>query len=164
LKQPLQVSLPWLLEVTTTSLGPKMVEAGVVPVTSVVLTIVRLTSSLPPMITLVTSMTLVPVIVTLVPPATGPVAGLKRVTPVARSSERGGVGRPHTPRGAAYAREPGDGRSVRVHHVDLTAAVVAREGDLRSVGRPDGREVLPRIAGNPSRARPVRVHCVDLRV
>jgi hypothetical protein len=69
------VSLPRLLDVTTTSFTPRL-EAGVVPVICVVLTTVRPTSSLPPMVTLVTSMKLVPVIVMLVPPAGGPVEGL----------------------------------------------------------------------------------------
>ena len=72
--------LPWLLEVTTASLGPKMVEAGVVPVTFVELTIVKLPSSLPPIVTLATSTKLVPVMVTLVPPASGPLAGVTVVT------------------------------------------------------------------------------------
>ena len=55
--------------------GPGPLATGVVPVISVVLTTVRLPSSLPPMVALVTLMKSVPVIVTGVPPASGPLAG-----------------------------------------------------------------------------------------
>src|SRR5438093_8654031 len=79
-KQPVQVPLPWLDEVTTTSLAPGLVAVGVVPVISAALNTVRLPSALPPMVTLVTLMKLVPVIVTLVPPARGPVPGSTAVT------------------------------------------------------------------------------------
>ena len=71
--------LPWLEDVTTTSTGPALAAAGAVPVISVVLTTVRLPSTLPPMVTLVTSMKLVPVIVTPVPPPNRSVAGLTAV-------------------------------------------------------------------------------------
>ena len=80
LKQPLQVPLPLLEELTTTSLAPSSLAASVVPVIWVAVTTVRLPSSLPPMVTLVTLAKLLPVIVTLVPPASGPLAGLTAVT------------------------------------------------------------------------------------
>src|SRR5439155_8116869 len=80
LKQPLHVPLPWLEDVTTTSVAPGLVAAGVVPVIWVGLTTVRPPSSLPPMVTLVTSTKLVPVIVTPVPPPNRSVAGLTAVT------------------------------------------------------------------------------------
>src|SRR5437867_11984061 len=69
-----------MLEVTTTSVAPVLVAAGVVPVIWVALTTVRLPSSVPPMVTLVTLTKFVPVMVTLVPPAMEPVAGLTAVT------------------------------------------------------------------------------------
>src|SRR5437660_10267695 len=89
-KHPLQVPAPWLLEVTTTSLAPVLVAAGAVPMIWVELITVRPLSSRSPMVTLVTSMKLLPVIVTLVPPASGPVAGLTPVTVIvsSRSEER----------------------------------------------------------------------------
>src|SRR5436309_13366041 len=63
-----------------TSVAPGLVEAGVAPVICEGLTTVRLPTSLPPMVTLVTLMKLVPVTVTLVPPATRPLGGLTAVT------------------------------------------------------------------------------------
>src|SRR5437016_6715135 len=85
-KHPLQVPAPWLLEVTTTSLAPVLVAAGAVPMIWVELITVRPLSSRSPMVTLVTSMKLLPVIVTLVPPASGPVAGLTPVTVIVSST------------------------------------------------------------------------------
>jgi hypothetical protein len=72
--------LPWVEDVTTTSAAPGLAVAGAVPVISVMLTTARLPSSLPPMVTLVTSMKLVPVIVTLLPPPSRSLAGLTAAT------------------------------------------------------------------------------------
>ena len=80
MKHPLQVPLPWVLEVTTTSAAPALVAAGVVPVIWVGLTTIRLPSLLPAIVTPVTSMKFAPVIVTLAPPARGPLAGLTAAT------------------------------------------------------------------------------------
>src|SRR2546426_1025509 len=80
--------LPWRDEVTTTSVAPGLVAVGVVPVISAALNTVRLPSAVPPMVTLVTLRKLVSVIVTLVPPASGPVPGSTAVTV---SSGGGGV-------------------------------------------------------------------------
>jgi hypothetical protein len=85
------VPLPWILEVTTISFAPGLTDTGVVPVISVALTNVRLPTSLPPIVTLVTLLKLLPVIVTLVPPAIGPVAGLTAVTV---TDGGGGLGAP----------------------------------------------------------------------
>jgi hypothetical protein len=93
-KQPGQVPAPWLEEVTTTSFAPALTEAGVVPVIWVALTTARLSSSLPPTVTLVTLVKLVPVIVTLVSPVSGPLAGATSVTVTAGG---GGFGSPLSP-------------------------------------------------------------------
>src|SRR5436190_15312367 len=87
LKQPLHVPARWLLEVTTTFARPKAAPPGVVPVIWVVPITVRPASSVPPIVTLVTSMKLAPVIVMLVPPTIGPVAGLTAVTLIAAGGE-----------------------------------------------------------------------------
>ena len=63
-----------------------LVAAGAVPMIWVELITVRPLSSRSPMVTLVTSMKLLPVIVTLVPPASGPVAGLTPVTVIVSST------------------------------------------------------------------------------
>ena len=65
--------------VTTTLLAPT-VPAGVTAVIEVALTTVRLVAAAPPMVTPVAPVKLVPVIVTEVPPAIGPVEGLIAVT------------------------------------------------------------------------------------
>ena len=54
--------------------------AGVVAVIDVALTTVKLVAATPPNVTAVAPVKLVPVIVTLVPPATGPEPGLTPVT------------------------------------------------------------------------------------
>src|SRR5207248_8166855 len=79
--------LPWLEDVTTTSVAPGLAAAGVVPVISVALTTERLPSSPLPMVTLVTSMKFVPVIVTLLPPPSRSPAGLTAVTAIDAGGE-----------------------------------------------------------------------------
>src|SRR5256886_15975563 len=69
---------------------------------------------------------------------------------------------PRPPGGGEVGRrvvsEVAEARAVGVHHVD---AVVAREGDLGTVGRPD-RARGASYAREPADARSVRVHHVDL--
>jgi len=65
---------------TTTSRAPGAVVGGAVPVIIVALTTVRLVISLPPIVTLLTPVKFLPVIVRLVPPARGPLAGLTAST------------------------------------------------------------------------------------
>ena len=67
-------------DVITTSLAPAVGPAGVVPVICVALTTARLVSAFPPIIAAAGAAKLVPVIVTGVPPASGPFAGLMPVT------------------------------------------------------------------------------------
>jgi hypothetical protein len=87
----------------------------------------------------------------------GAAATVEDDSPVARPGRNGirrGVG-----------REPGLGRSVRVHLVDLVIAVsVAREGDLGAVSRPAGGDVAARAVRNVGLCAPFRVHRVDLLV
>ena len=61
--------------VTTTLAGPA-VPAGTVAVMVVGLTTVKALAALPPIVTALASVKLVPVMVTIDPPATGPMAGL----------------------------------------------------------------------------------------
>jgi hypothetical protein len=61
-------------------LAPVVAPGGVRPVIRVLLTTVRLSSSVPPTATLVTPTKFVPVIVTRVPPPAGPVLGLTLIT------------------------------------------------------------------------------------
>ena len=77
-KHSTQVVLPWSV-VTTTSFAPGLVATGVLPVMRVGLTTVRSLSSAAPIVTLLALVKEVPVIVTLVPPAGRPVAGLTLV-------------------------------------------------------------------------------------
>src|ERR1051325_11334942 len=89
--QPVHVPPPYVLDVTTTSLGPAG-SAGATPVISVGLVALRLPSSVPPIVTLVTSTKLVPAIVTGSPPLTGlavgPRASTARPTWVKRPGQR----------------------------------------------------------------------------
>src|SRR5437588_964495 len=77
--QPAHVPVPYALDETTTSLLPAL-SAGATPVISVALTACRSISSLPPIVTLFTPEGFLPVIVTFVPPASGPVAGITEST------------------------------------------------------------------------------------
>lgn len=80
MKQPLQVPLPLLEELTTTCLAPRLPLTGVIPVICVLLTTLMLWSAPPPTLTAVTFRKFVPVIVTAVPPAGGPLPGATLVT------------------------------------------------------------------------------------
>src|SRR5439155_3770381 len=56
-------------------------------------------------------------------------------------------------------------RAVRIHDVDLAAAVtIAPKGDLAAVGRPAGAEVPCGIGGQADRIGAVGAHHVDLEV
>jgi hypothetical protein len=79
-KHPAQRPLPAVPAVTTTSVAPAVVAAGAVPVIVVALTTCRLRTSLPPIVTPVAPERFLPVIVTAVPPTSGPLAGLTAST------------------------------------------------------------------------------------
>ena len=68
------------LGVVTTTLLVPAVPAGVIQVMVVELTTLTLVVTVPPIVTIVAPVKFVPVIVTLVPPATGPLAGAIEVT------------------------------------------------------------------------------------
>ena len=66
--------------VVTKTLAVPTLPAGVVAVMDVALTTTTLVAAVPPMVTLVAPVKLVPVIVTAAPPTNGPLAGLMDVT------------------------------------------------------------------------------------